>query len=1656
MSGLRYRAGAALLLSLLLLSGCDDDNDKVTPPAVAASKATTAQPGAPAMSAEQRAAQLAREQGKPLQVIDISEVQLDGASTLVVTFSVSLDDQQNFSQYAHLTDSKSGVVEGGWELSPNRKELRFRHLEPARQLKARIDSGLKAANGATLETAAEQTLTTRDIQPMVGFASRGSLLPTRIAKGLPVMALNVNQVDVDFFRIKTASLPSFIADWQYGNSLQIWQSESLLQKADLIYTSRFDLNPARNTREQLQLPLGDIKPLAQPGVYLAVMKQAGSYSYSNAATLFTLSDIGLSLHQFPQQVDLFSQRLEDGAPLEGVTLTMLDEKGQTLNQATTDDQGHVSLPWQAKAKLILATKNDQTSLLDLRRPALDLAEFAVAGPEGYDKQLFIFGPRDLYRPGETLIANALMRDADGKPLPPQPVKLEIVKPDGDVARTQVWQPENGLWQLRYPLPQGAPTGRWMLRVDTGDGRPRQWPFSVEDFMPERMALSLSASVDPVAPDNDITFHVNGRYLYGAPAAGNRLQGQLFLRPDREAVKSLPGYQFGDIAEAGLKRNLDEIDLTLDPQGETAVATQSSWQEVHSPAQLILQASLLESGGRPVTRRVSQAIWPAEVLPGIRPLFSSKEVYDYRNDTSTAQPVVDENGSAEFSIVLANARGEKITGQDVEVRLIRERRDYYWSFAEGEGWQSRYDQKDLIEETRRLTLSEQGEAKVAFPVEWGPYRIEVAAPDETARSSVRFWAGYSWQDNTDGTGAVRPDQVKLKLDKANYQPGERAQVHIEAPAAGKGYLMVESSNGPLWWQTVDVPAGGVDVAVPIDKAWRRHDLYFSALVIRPGDKAQGTTPKRAVGILHLPMQDEARRLDLTLTAPQKIRPNQNLTVKVKAAVAGEALPKQVQVLLSAVDSGVLNITDYKTPDPYAAFFGRKRYNADQYDVYGQLIEGKGRLAALRFGGDGDEGDPLARGGKPPVNHVNILATQLQPVTLDANGEGTITLPIPEFNGEMRLMAQAWSDNRFGQSESKVVVAAPLITQLAMPRFLAGGDNSRLALDLTNLTDYPQTLMVNLQASGLVKLEETASRQVSLSPGQRTTLFIPVSAAMGYGEGSIDAVISGLEVPGETLPLSKGHWTLGVRPAWPAETRSFNSVVHTGMPWQLPAEAFSGLAPETMQGQLALSGHPPLNIARYISELYAYPYGCLEQTISGLWPSLYTNQAELKALGIKSGSDAERHAAIDTGIDRISQMQRYNGGFGLWSKESAEEFWLTAYAMDFLTRAGEQGYAVNKATLAKGNERLLRYLQDGGQVEIYYSNDAAATRFNVQAYAALVLARQQKAPLGALRALYERRTQAKSGLALVQLGVALKLMGDAPRATALLGQGVNSARPERLYWLEDYGSPLRDSAQILTLLREYQLLPEVQDRLIITLAQQLNAKQWLSTQENNALFLAGRALEQAEGVAWQASLNGQALSPGDNKTRILPLSPTQLAEGVTVASQNDSPVYGRLDVVGYAQTPPGVVSQNLAVRREYLDLNGKPLSLASLESGQLLLVHLTVTAKDRVPDALVTDLLPAGLELENQNLASSSASLGESAADVQELMNDMQQADIKHMEFRDDRFVAAVNVDGYRPVELLYLARAVTPGSYQVPAPQVESMYVPQWRATGATPPRLTIR
>ena len=238
-----FRLAALALLAASTLAGCDNnDKEKTVAPAPAATTSTPATP-APAKPDSAMLAKLAQQsEGKSLTLLDASEVQLEGASALVLTFSVPLDPNQDFAKTVHAVDKKNGKIDGAWELAPNLKELRLRHLEPKRELIVTIDPELVAVNKETLGKGVEKTISTRDIAPTVGFASRGSLLPGKVVEGLPVMALNVNNVDVNFYRVKPESLASFVSSWEYRNSLSNWESDELLKMADLVYTGRFDLN----------------------------------------------------------------------------------------------------------------------------------------------------------------------------------------------------------------------------------------------------------------------------------------------------------------------------------------------------------------------------------------------------------------------------------------------------------------------------------------------------------------------------------------------------------------------------------------------------------------------------------------------------------------------------------------------------------------------------------------------------------------------------------------------------------------------------------------------------------------------------------------------------------------------------------------------------------------------------------------------------------------------------------------------------------------------------------------------------------------------------------------------------------------------------------------------------------------------------------------------------------------------------------------------------------------------------------------------------------------------------------------------------------------------------------------------------------------------
>ncbi|MFQ0993683.1 alpha-2-macroglobulin [Gilliamella sp. BG2] len=1617
--------------------------------------------------------------GKELTVIDSSEVIIDGSSTLVITFSVPLNPKLNFSNLLRLVDRQTGNVDGAWELSDNGLELRHRYLEPNRQLDLTIDKMLAAINGNSLKEVYQAEIKTQDRLPMVGFASNGFLLPSKSMTGLPVTTLNVNKIDVNFFKIKPEQLSDFIADYGFINQVSAWNSKNINKFADLVYTSRFDLNPKRNSQETVLLNLSSIPQLQQEGIYLAVMNQAGSYDYTNPASLFSISNIGVAVHAYNNgKLSVITHGLDNGKPFADVNISILcnksirdSNKNCTTISAKTDATGYaeVTLPKDMDYALLTASDGNQISLVNLDRSALNLSEYNLTGSTFYQKQLFAFGPRDLYRPHETVYFNALLRNADGKPLPLQPIVVDVMSPDNQVVENftvDAKAKSNGLYQWQYVIPANAATGKWAFRFNLGDDNYRYVWFRVEEFLPERMAMEITtASNKPITLDKRVNFDVKGWYLYGAPAAGNNLEGNIYLKKI-DSIPELADYKIGNVTDNSIGRQLDNIETTLDKNGNAQVGIDTSdWGKLSSPIKLILQASLLDSGGRPITRYASQIIWPNQQMPAVRALFSQSPYYDWSLDKYETSPTVDKGANAEFEVAYVNTDGQKLAASHLKARIIRERHNYYWTWSEHTGWYQAYNSSEFVVQEQPLSIAANGTAKVSYQTDdYGFYRIEVVDTKNNIISSLRFRSGYNWEDNTNGTNAVRPDQVKLSLDKTAYSVGDTAKIHVQAPVAGSGYISLETNDGILWKKDITVGENGLDVEIPIQD-WGRHDIYISAMIIRPSTDAAVQTIKRAIGLLYLPIDTSNRQLNLSIEAPTKTEPEKTIPIKVKIDKSAIQKDHKVSVLLSAVDSGVLNITNFATPDPYSAFLGRKRYEVDLYDVYGKLIEGKGRNLNVSFGGDAMLGES-GPGGKKPLNEVKIVAQQLQTIDLNDDGEGFVDLALPNFNGELRIMAQAWDDSRYGKAEKAMIVASPVVAELSTPRFLSGGDQATLALDLNNLTEKTQTMQVNVLTDGLIHQNAVESTKVTLDSKQRQIIQVPVVADYGYGQGTVTINVTGILLEDGSNYQIKRSWTVGVRPAYAVTNKYYAAAINGGESWVLPEDSIAEIIENTVDGKLIVSNQPPLNIAQYIKELFAYPYGCLEQTVSGLMPSLYANQEQLSALGIKTESDDKRREKVQLGISRILSMQRNNGSFGLWSKDSAEEYWLTVYATDFLIQASERGYNVNNKALDAAITRISQYTYDANAfngLQSYYDNSQASnyTQFATKAYALAVLARQNKITVpmrNEINRMYQQITESDfkvlSPLPVAQLALSAKLAGFDNIYNNLMPRVFTTSYDNRYSWLGEYGSAIRDNALVLSLLVENNLSVDKQADYLIQLSDLLNDTRYFSTQELNALFVAGWSLEQHKSShKFNVVLNEQSNEVDSTLSRSFDFA--NLANRLTISNpENAQPLYIKFTVSGYGKKVPAPTSDEnvLTINRSYYDLKGNKIQPHHLKVGDLVVVLLDVRAhKEVVHDALIVDFLPAGLELENQNLTNSSVSL-QAIPEIANLLKDEDSNDIKYQEFRDDRYVAAVDInhyvsDGTYRSQVAYLARAVTAGNYMIPYPYVESMYRPDRFAIG---------
>ncbi|WP_448483008.1 alpha-2-macroglobulin family protein [Pseudoxanthomonas mexicana] len=1604
----------------------------------------------PEASGEPIKAQAAKVEGFAL--VGAYPDQHDGDLAIALEFSRPLVSSQDFDALLVVKDANGAVVKGSWVLDDKGLVLRFPSVEAAKDYEVTLKAGLSAADGTRLGKDDTRKVHTGELDPAVGFASQGSVLPARESRGLPVVSINVPEVDVEFLRVSEKQLPKFFAEYQRGGRRGSWDLDSeygdstpLGKLAEPVYLNRFVLGGKPNERVLTYLPIQDIRELQDPGLYFAVMKRTGKFAGEFETAFFTVSDIGLHTRAYKDKLFVHTASLQDGSATGSVELKVLDARGEAVLAGKTDGNGNALLNYTLDAgHVLVATRGKDVSMLPFNQPALDLSEFAVAGREQAWFDVFAWSGRDLYRPGETVRISALLRDNDGRPVPApkqgggQPVFLRLKQPDGKVFRETRLQPgAQGYFSFEQAIPTEAPTGRWQVefRTDPASKEAVQgMTLRIEEFLPERMKLDLDAAQPVLKPGEALKLKATAAYLYGAPASGNRFTAKLAVAIEQHPLDQLPGYFFGDPTMELPKDAKDIIDTTLPENGvlqeDIALPAEA---KPRSPIAAIVSGSVYETGGRTVNRTLKRVLWPANALVGIRPLFDDKDG-------------ADANANAGFEVVRVDAGGKPQPGKGLKATLVRELRDYHWNYDEDGGWDYDFTRRFENKDTRTLDVGA-GASKIDFPVEWGEYRLDVFDPATGLTTRYPFRAGWSWDDQNRGLDA-RPDKVKLALDRTGYKAGDTLKVTVTPPHAGKGLLMVESDR-MLYVQAIDAKPGST-FSIPVTKDWERHDVYVTALVFRGGSAPSKITPARAVGVVHVPMDRRDRRVAVGLSVPKQMRPEQNLPVTVSVP---ELAGQLAHVTVSAVDVGILNITRFPVPDANAQFFAQRRFGVDAYDIYGRVIESfEGGSAKIRFGGD------MALSALPqakrPTSRVQTVDLFSGPVKLDGKGNARVALKVPDFNGTLRVSALVYSDTRYGNRDRETVVRAPIVAEASLPRVLAPGDRSTVTLDVQNFTGKAGVFKVTVNGEGPLDIGE-GSRTTDLAVDAKRTLTFPVTADEGYTTAKVR-----VRVEGNGFKVDR-RYDVPVRAGWPAVLRSRTQVLDSLTPVEMGAGFADGLMPGSVTARMTVSALPPIPFASALKGALEYPYGCAEQTTSKGYAALELDDATAKMLGIDGLDAKKRRERMEGAFGRLASMQVSNGHFSMWGDDDHVNPGLTPYIAEFLLDAREGGFAVPDAVLQKALTRLNEDLLAGG-APFYGYDRRDHLKFANQAYAGYVLARVNRAPLGTLRALYDNeRGKSLTGLPLVHLGIALSLQGDKTRGAKAIAEGF-ARTGDRPDYLGDYGTKLRDDALMIALVHERKLAKPEFDRRAISLGRELDARRnsgwlWLSTQEQVALARLGKALmvDQKKLVSGQWSIGGDAEAVAPVRLFGRSVDHAALARGLRFVPEGSPPLYASLDVAGIPRSAPAPDNRQIGIERRYYTTDGKEWKGGTLKEGEALIVRVGITANVAMPDALFTDLLPAGLEIENFNLGDAKQ-WAEVVVDGIAISDRGSAADVKHEEFRDDRYVAALKLDRGDTAKVFYLVRAVTPGTYTVPPSLVEDMYRPDIRGVGkASPSTITV-
>ncbi len=1498
---------------------------------------------------------------------------------------------------------------------------------PGKKYNLKIAQGMPALDDAVLREEYKKEIQFANLDPTIEFESPGMFLDSKGTKAVALKSININTVDLTVDKVYLNNL--FFLFRSYGYS--VWRDEFYQGSIGDFFGGRvaeaygFKIADRENQEVTTVLDLKKYIPENEPGLYQVGILPQGQYQGVQKWVLIT--DIGIVAKKGKDGFLVWASFFSNLEPVSGANVRILSDKNQLIASGTTNSKGIFETDKAAgddkkgRPYMITVQKGGDFSFLILDNMLIDTSGLDVGGAvpslQGYSA--YVYGERDIYRPGETAKGVAIVRDANLNTPAPMPIILKQIDARGRVARTikETLSPQ-GMVSFSIDIPEFAPTGNNTIEVRAGDELIGQYMFQVEEFIPDRIRVRIETDESAVGVGKELKYGVSSAYLFGPPASGLSVETLVDLVERPFLPENYKGYVFTNQDRTFESKEIFRGEGTLDANGNTSF-TASIPDGLRPPSSLQAQVSarVQETGGRGVnaTRRINVDPYPYYI--GLK--LKDPEKY--------AEP----GKEVELEYVALATKGE---GTE-EVNTGGLKAEFYkdvWNTVLRRTASGNYAYESKRDSVLVNAFSlDGGSPKGSFtvtPPEFGSYRVVLTDPKGGSSTQVQFYAsgwGFSpW-------AVENPARIELDLEKKEYMPGETANLQVRAPFSGKLLVTVERDE-VYYTETYSIDGNTAAIKIPVSDKYRPN-AYVTATLVRGVNELEPGSAGRAFGAIPINVDRTANKASVEITAPEEIKPLTPLEVGVKT------LPG-VTVTVAVVDEGILQLIDQKTADPFTFFYRKLALEVAAYDTFSLLLP------------DVSIGLSPAGGGFAARKEMQFLSTQgirrVKPVAfwsgpLEADSQGNVSYKIdmPQFQGAVRIMAVATRGEEFGSGEKFTRVKSPIVLLPTVPRFFSLNESVIIPVSVRNDTKKDGAITVNMKITGPASVgvvdgagkkggspqSKEAALDVEIPDGGEKTVYFAVDTEDATGDLSLNITASG---NGES---TSSDMDVPVLPDLPAKREEAIGRMDSHK-FEIPVASDSYRAGR-IKRDLYVSRLPLIQFSGKLEYLLQYPYGCLEQITSRVFPLIYLSDIA-REIDPALFERADPAALVQDGIRQIASMQMDGGGFSLWPGGESAEPWASIYAAHFLVEARKAGYFVDDSLYSNA----MAYARDAAKAEPEYSTN----ELELAVYALYVLSRDGKPEMGSMDFIRDRYMGELTVESKALLGGAYAGSGDASVLEQLL-KGVNDVEEIARQTGGNFNSTIRNRAilllAILDLNPDDPRVPALVDRL----SRDAQLSQWWTTQESSfALLAIGEFVKkQSEAPPFMGTvtIDGKQVATFKSE-KILSLTDIEGDKPIVINMNEEYKDGSAFYTVLTSGTPTRKgfkpVEEGLSVLREFLTRDGAPVDPKNIAQGDLIVVRTKIqSGAGPIENVVIENLLPSGFEVENPRLKTTETLKWATG----------NTTEPEYMDIRDDRILLFTDLPDAKWYNFYALLRVVNPGTFAVPPVQAEAMYSPNIRFTG---------